>query len=80
MIYNLFLLLMSGGCIPSFSPCQPLHAVGYPFDYPNIVCLITFPNINQTPKQNYPSQLEKIQGILKKTNQMYFWIHTHIPI
>jgi len=71
---------MSGGCILSISPCQPLHTVGYPFDYPNIVCLIPFPNINQTPKQNYPSQLEKIQGIQKKTNQKSFWIHTHIPI
>jgi len=60
MIYNLFLLLMDRGCILSFSPCQPLHAVGYPFDCPNIVCLIPFPNINQTPKQNYPSRPEKI--------------------
>ena len=59
MIYNLFLLLMDGGCILSFYPCQPLHAVGYPSDCPNIVCLILFPNINQTPKQNYPNQLEK---------------------
>jgi len=54
MIYNLFLLLMGGWCILSISPCQPLHAVGYPFDCPNIVCLISFPNINQTLKQNYP--------------------------
>jgi len=59
MIYNLFLLLMGGRCILSISPCPPLHAVGYPFDYPNIVCLVAFPNINQSPKQNYPSQLEK---------------------
>jgi len=51
MIHNLFLLLMGGGCILSISPCQPLHAVGHPFDRPNIVCLIAFPNINQTPSQ-----------------------------
>jgi len=31
MICNLFLLLVSGGCILSISPCHPLHAVGYPF-------------------------------------------------
>ena len=54
------LLLMGGGCVLSISPCQLLHPVGYPFDCPNIVCLIGFPNINQTPKQNYPSHLEKI--------------------
>jgi len=59
MIDNLFQLQTGGGCILSTSPWQPLHAVGYPFDCPNIACLISFPNINQTPKQNYPSQLEK---------------------
>jgi len=32
LIYNSFLLLMDGGCILSICPCQPLHAVGYPFD------------------------------------------------
>jgi len=57
MIYK---LVMGGGCILSIAPCQPLHAVGYPFDCPNIVYLMLFPNINQTPKQNYPSQLETI--------------------
>jgi len=31
MIYNLFLLLMGGGCILSISLCQPLHAVVVPF-------------------------------------------------
>jgi len=60
MIYNLFLLLMGGGSILSIPPCQPLHAIRYPFDCPNIICLTLFPNINQTPKQNYPSQLENI--------------------
>jgi len=46
MIYNIFLLLMVGWCILNgwtlypISPCQPLHAVGYPFDCPNNVCLI----------------------------------------
>jgi len=50
MIYNLFLLLTGGGSVLSISPCQFLQAVGYPFDCPNIVCLIAFPNINQTPK------------------------------
>jgi len=78
MIYNLFLLLMVGWCILSISPCMPLHAVGYPFDCPNIICLIAFPSINQTPKKNYPNQLEKTSE--KKTNQKSFWIHTHIPI
>ena len=40
---------------------------------------LLFPsNINQIPKQNYPSQLEKISRYQKKTNQKSFWIHTHI--
>jgi len=56
----------------SISPCQPLHAVGYPFDCPNIVCLISFPNINQNLIQNYLSQLRKFQDIQKKTNQKSF--------
>jgi len=60
MIYNLFLLLMGGESDLSISPCQLLHAVGYRFDCPNIVSLIAFQNINQIPKQNYPSQVEKI--------------------
>ena len=51
---------MGGWCILSIYPCQPLHAVGYTFACPNIVCLIAVPNFNQTPKQIYPSQLEKI--------------------
>jgi len=72
MIYNLCLLLMVGWCILSISPCQPLHAVGYPFDCPNIVCLIAFPNIIQTPKQNYPSQLEKTSGYRKETEPEIF--------
>jgi len=59
MICNLFLLLMDGGSIVSISAWQLLHAVGYPLNCPNMVCLIVFPNINQTPKQNYPSQPEK---------------------
>jgi len=45
MIYNLLLLLMGGGSVLSISLCQLLHAVGYPFDCPNIVCLIAFPSI-----------------------------------
>jgi len=53
-------MLMGGGCIPSISFCQPLHAVEYPFVCPNIVCRIAFPNTNQTHKRDYPSQLEKI--------------------
>jgi len=68
MIYNLFLLLMGGGCVLSISPCQLLHAVGYPFDCPNIVRIIAFPNTNQTPKQNHPSQLETI-SIYPKENE-----------
>jgi len=43
-----------------------LHSVGYPFYCPYMVCLILFPNINQTPKQNYPCQLEKISKYPKK--------------
>jgi len=76
MIYNLFLLLMGGGCILSISACQPLHAVGYPFDCPNIVCLILLPNINQTPKQNYPSQLKKISRYPKE-NEPEVFLNTH---
>jgi len=76
MIYNLFLLLMGGGCILSISPCQPLHAIGHPFDCPNIVCLIAFTNINQTPKQNYPSQLEKISRYPKE-NKPEVLLHTY---
>jgi len=38
----------------------------------NIVCLIPFPNINQTPKQNYPSQLEKISRYLKENEPEVF--------
>ena len=76
MIYNLFLLLMGGWCILSISRCQPLHAVGYPFDCPNIVCLISFPNINQTLKQNYPSQLEKISRYPKE-NEPEVFLNTH---
>jgi len=55
-----FLLLVGGGCILPISRCQAIHAIGYPFGCPSILCLTLFPNINQTPKQNYPSQLEKI--------------------
>jgi len=55
MIYNLFLLLMGGGCILSIFPCQPLHALGYPFDCPNIVFLILFFNI----KSNSQAELSK---------------------
>jgi len=68
MIYNIFLLLMGGGSVLSISPCQPLHAVEYPFDCPNIVFL----NMNQTPKQNYPSQLEKISGNPKENEPGVF--------
>jgi len=53
-------------------PCQPFHAVGYPFDCPNIVCLILFPNINQTPKQKYPSQVEKISRYPKENEPEVF--------
>jgi len=76
MIYNLFLLLMGGGSVFPISPCQLLHAVGYLFDCPNIVCLITFPNTNQTPWQNYPSQLEKISRYPKE-NEPNVFLNTH---
>ena len=72
MIYNLFLLLMGGGSVVSITPCQLLHAVGYPFDCPNIVCLIAFPNTNQTPKQNYPSKLEMISSYPKENEPDVF--------
>jgi len=72
MIYNLFALLMGGGSVLSISRCQLLHAVGYPFDCPNIVCLIAFPNINQTPKQNSPSQQEKISSYPKENEPEVF--------
>jgi len=72
MIYNLFLLLMGGGSVLSISPCQLVHAVGYPFYCPNIVCLISFPNINQTLKQNYPNQLEKISSNPKENEPEVF--------
>jgi len=53
-------------------PLSALHAVGYPFDCPNIICLIPFPNINQNPKQNYPSQLEKISRYPKENEPEVF--------
>jgi len=56
----------------SISPCQPLHAVGYPFDCPNIVCLTPFPNINQTSKRNCSSQLEKISRYPKENEPEVF--------
>jgi len=56
----------------SISPCQPLHAVGYPFDCPNIVCLISFPNINQNLIQNYLSQPEKISRYPKENEPEVF--------
>ena len=74
---------MGGWCILSISPCQPLHAIGYPFDCANIVCLISFPSINQTLKQNYPSKLEKISRFPKEHEPEVFlntYPHTHIPI
>jgi len=72
MIYNLFWLLIGGGCILSIFSCQPLHAIGYTFDCPNIVCLILFPNINQTPKQNHPNQLEMISRYPKENEPEVF--------
>jgi len=71
MIYNIFLLLMGGGSVLSISRGQLLHVVRYPFDCPNIVCLIAFPNINQTPKQKYPSQLEKISRYPKENEPSF---------
>jgi len=76
MIHNLVLLVMGGWCILSIFPCQPLHAIGCPFDRPNIVCLIAFPNINQTLKQNYPSQLEKISRY-PKGNEPEVFLNTY---
>jgi len=53
-------------------PLSALHAVGCLFDCPNIVCPIVFPNFNQTPKQNYPSQLEKISRYPKENKPEVF--------
>jgi len=39
-----------------------------------------FPNINQTPKQHYPSQLEKISRYPEGNEPEVFLIHNHIPI
>jgi len=64
---------MGGGSVLSISPCQLLHAVGYPFDCPTIICLIAFPNINQTYKHNnYRSQLQKISRYPKENDQTSF--------
>jgi len=67
---------MDGGSVLSISLCQLMHAVEYPFDCPNIVCLIAFPNINQPPKQNYPSQLEKISSY-PKGNEPDVFLNTY---
>ena len=67
---------MGGGSVLTISRCQLLHFVGYPFDCSNIVCLIAFPNINQTPKQNYPSQPEKISRYPKE-NEPYVFLNTY---
>jgi len=53
----------------------PLSAPAYywvPLDCPNIACLILFPNINQTSKQNYLSQLEKIRRYPKESEPELF--------
>jgi len=54
------------------SPLSALHDVGYPSDCPNIVYLVDFPNINQSPKQNYPSQLEKTPRYPKENQPKVF--------
>jgi len=77
MIYNLFLLLMGGRCILSIPPYQPLHAVGYPFDCLNIVCLISFPNVNQTLKQNYPTREDFKISKRKRTRSHSVYIPIH---
>jgi len=51
-------------------------ALGYPFDCPNIISLISFRNINQTLKQNYPNQLEKV-SIYPKENEPEVFLNTH---
>jgi len=56
---------------PLINPCMLLGS-GYPFHWPNIVCLISFPNINQTLKQNYPNQLEKISRYPKENEPEVF--------
>jgi len=58
-------------------PLSALHAVGYPFDCANIICLISFSNINQTLKQNYPSQLEKISRFPKE-NEPEVLLNTYL--
>jgi len=46
------------------------------FDCRNIVCLIPFPNINEIPKQNYPSLLEKISRYPKE-NEPEVFLYTY---
>ena len=48
----------------------------FPFDCPNIVCLIAFPSINQILKQNYPNQLEKTSGY-RKENEPEIFLNTY---
>jgi len=80
MICNLFLLLMVGGCILSFSPCQPLHAVGYPFDCPKhrLSNTLSQHQSNSQAELSKPTRDFKISK--RKTNQKSFWIHPHILI
>ena len=92
MICNLFLLLMDGGCTLSISPCQPLHALGCPFNCPNIVCLIHFPNIKlpcriiqanleriwRYPKANDPEVFTEFIPIYQSSLQCDFYILNHL--
>ena len=47
---------MGGGYILLISPCQPLHALGYPFDCPNIVCLIPSLTSNSQAELSKPTR------------------------
>jgi len=71
---------MGGGCIISISPCQHLHDVAYPFDCPNIVCLIPFLTSIKLPSRIIQANERRFLDIQKKTNQKSLWIHIHIPI
>ena len=82
---------MGGGCILSISPCHPLHAVAYPIDCPNIVCLIPFPTWNPQAELSKPSRedfkiskrkrtrsLSEYIPIYQSSLQCHFFIPNHL--
>jgi len=65
---------MGGGCILSISPCQPLDAVGYPFDCPHIVCLILFPTSNSQAELSKPTREDFKISKRKRTRSLSEYI------